>query len=620
VRLLEAWRSRVGGSLPIKLVGLLWRASAPLTVLAVLLVVAAAALPVAVVVRTGALVQSVQQAARAGSPSGAAAAILWPLLSLAILYATQQMLGPVAGLVTQSLGSRMALVLRETIMRATLSPQGVAHLEDPRTAAMIQLATGIEGRAFAPAQMVQGLFEMLSTRLRGIASAFLLTSFLPWAPFALLASWSLIPFWIGRQTRTQMQRTESVTPALRAADYSKDLLTRPGPAKEMRIFGLGGWMLGRFTGQRQAGLEEIWRSRRSRRWNYIPWLLLPTAVSGIVLAALVRSALAGAVSIAQLTVYALAVAGAKEWGRTAAWWMRSLYGSGSVEHALALPAQTEASGSLVSGHGDPRGLPRRDIALDAVAFRYPGQEKAVFADLRLVIPAGRSLAIVGRNGAGKTTLVKLLARLYDPDAGRVMVDGTDLRSFDIEAWRRRIAVIFQDFVRYELSVRENIGFGCLPLLGDDRALAAAAARAEALGIIEGLPQGWDTILSRAHAGGTELSGGEWQRIALARAMAAVEGGASVLILDEPAANLDVRAEAALFDRFLDLTTGLTTLLISHRMSSVRRADDICVLEGGSVVERGDHAALMARGGVYAEMFELQARHFAEEALGATDPT
>jgi ATP-binding cassette subfamily B protein len=495
---------------------LLVRASIPLTAVSFLLVLCTAALPVAVVVRTGALVESVQRAIRAGSLAEAAAIALPALLFLAALYAAEQVFGPVANAVMQSLGSRLALLLRETIMRATLSPPGIAHLEDARTAALIQLATGIEGRAFGPEEMVSGLFAILSTRLRGLASAFLLFTFRPWAPFALLASWSLIPFWIGRQTRTQMQRTESVTPSLRAADYSRDLLTRSEPAKEMRIFGLAGWVLDRYTSQRLCGLEEIWRSRNKRRWNYIPYLLLPTAMSALVLAAATRSVASGALTLAAFTVYVLAVVGAKEWGRTAAWWMRSLYGSGSVTHALALASHTSASGSLAKGSGDSRGLPHREIAFDAVGFTYPGSGKRVFSSLELTITAGRSLAIVGRNGAGKTTLVKLLARLYDPDSGRVAVDGVDLRSLDPDGWRKRLAVIFQDFVHYELGVRENIGFGCLPLLHDDRALAAAAERTEALGIIEALPDKWNTVLSRGYVGGTELSGGEWQRIALAR--------------------------------------------------------------------------------------------------------
>jgi ATP-binding cassette subfamily B protein len=232
----------------------------------------------------------------------------------------------------------------------------------------------------------------------------------------------------------------------------------------------------------------------------------------------------------------------------------------------------------------------------------------VFTSLDLDIPGGRSLAIVGVNGAGKTTLVKLLARLYDPDRGSISVDGIDLREIDPGVWRSRFAVIFQDFVRYELSVRDNIGVGCLELISEEASLRNAASKAGAERLVNGLPWKWDTVLSRGYERGTELSGGEWQRIALARAFAAVEGGARILVLDEPTANLDVKAEAELFDRFLELTQGLTTILISHRMSSVRHADRICVLQHGRVIEDGDHAYLLRLDGVYARMFRLQAMH------------
>jgi ATP-binding cassette subfamily B protein len=235
--------------------------------------------------------------------------------------------------------------------------------------------------------------------------------------------------------------------------------------------------------------------------------------------------------------------------------------------------------------------------------------------LDLVVPAGTSLAIVGANGAGKTTLVKLLARLYEPTAGRILVDGVDVRDLDVTSWRARLAVIFQDFVRYELPAADNVGLGGLPRAGDRRALETAASRAGTLEMIEGLPKGWNTVLARAYTDGCDLSGGEWQRVALARALFAVEAGATVLALDEPTANLDVRAEAELFDRLLDLTSDasragpLTTLLISHRFSTVRRAGRICVLAGGRVVELGTHDELMAVGGRYARMFGLQAARF-----------
>jgi ATP-binding cassette subfamily B protein len=233
----------------------------------------------------------------------------------------------------------------------------------------------------------------------------------------------------------------------------------------------------------------------------------------------------------------------------------------------------------------------------------------VLRSLDLTIEAGTSLAIVGLNGAGKTTLVKLLARLYEPQSGRILVDERPLTDYPVRDWRRRVAAIFQDFVHYELPVRENVGFGAVELLHDDEKIRAALDKAGALDLVDELPHGLDTTLSRGYEDGTDLSGGQWQRVAIARAMMAVEGGASVLVLDEPTASLDVRAEAAFFERFLELTRGLTTVLISHRFSTVRRADRIVVLEDGRVIEDGTHDELLARDGRYAELFRLQAARF-----------
>jgi ATP-binding cassette, subfamily B, bacterial len=274
---------------------------------------------------------------------------------------------------------------------------------------------------------------------------------------------------------------------------------------------------------------------------------------------------------------------------------------------------------ILSGTRPATDLARREIRFEEVSFRYPGQEHEVLRNLDLVVPAGHSLAIVGSNGAGKTTLIKLLCRLYEPTAGRITVDGIDLREVDPSAWQRRIAAIFQDYVKYPLSAFVNVTFGGLHVAQDPSLLNRTANLVGITDLIERLPQGWETVLSRDYETGIDLSGGEWQRVALARALFAAGAGASVLILDEPTASLDVRGEAEIYDHFLDLTAGLTTLLISHRFSTVRRAERICVLEGGRIIEHGDHVSLLEENGRYAELFHLQASRFADEArLGAEE--
>jgi ABC-type multidrug transport system fused ATPase/permease subunit len=237
-----------------------------------------------------------------------------------------------------------------------------------------------------------------------------------------------------------------------------------------------------------------------------------------------------------------------------------------------------------------------------VHFAYPSSGIAVFDGFDLTIPAGKSIAIVGQNGAGKTTLAKLVCRMYDPSAGSVRVDGVDLRELNVVSWRSRVAAVFQDFVRYELPLRDNVA----PAGAADEVVigSLADARAEHLASL-------DTVLSKSYADGTDLSGGQWQRIALARALASVRLGAGVVILDEPTAQLDVRGEAEIFERLIEATRGCTTILISHRFSTVRRADLICVIEHGQVVEMGSHDELIARGGRYRTMFELQAARFEE---------
>jgi ATP-binding cassette subfamily B protein len=276
---------------------------------------------------------------------------------------------------------------------------------------------------------------------------------------------------------------------------------------------------------------------------------------------------------------------------------------------LRLQEAMDREGALVRSNGAASGMPAREIRFRNVTFAYPNSGEPVLAGFDLSIPAGSSLAIVGQNGAGKTTIAKLLCRLYDPQAGAIEVDGIDLRALDIDDWRSRVTAVFQDFIRFELSLRDNVA----PAGAPDRAIQSALADAGAEGLA-----GLDTVLARGYPDGTDLSGGQWQRIALARALCAVRMGAGLVLLDEPTAQLDVRGEAEIFDRILSATRQATTILISHRFSTVRHADRICVLEHGRVVELGTHEELMAAGGRYRTMFDLQASRFGEDSEPGAD--
>jgi ABC-type multidrug transport system fused ATPase/permease subunit len=272
-----------------------------------------------------------------------------------------------------------------------------------------------------------------------------------------------------------------------------------------------------------------------------------------------------------------------------------------VAAVMRLEPEMGPAGALASGTLPADGLPAHELRFRDLSFAYPTTGETVLRDFDLTIPAGSSLAIVGQNGAGKTTLAKLLCRLYDPVSGSIEVDGTDIRDLDLESWRSRVTAVFQDFIRFELPLRENVAPNGAP----DDAIVAALREAGAEGLAS-----LDTILAKGYVDGTDLSGGQWQRIALARALCAVQLGAGVVLLDEPTAQLDVRGEAEIFDRILTATRSCTTILISHRFSTVRHADRICVLEHGRVIELGTHDELMAQRGRYHTMFDLQARRFA----------
>jgi ATP-binding cassette, subfamily B, bacterial len=616
----------------IAVVRLLPRVDARRTALLGAGVLAGSVLPVATGVCLGLLAGSVAGAAGLDSPAGRTTLVLFALVCL--LSILERVAGQLHYTLATTFARQIDLHLQERVMAAVGRPEGVAHLEDPQILDLIKNAQGVGTEGIRPGSAVTALATLLPSWLRALGAAAVLLAFSPWLGLAWIAVWPLVLAVLMREFIRVSQAAGYGAATVRRAQYYADLALAPGAAKEVRVWGLLDWLVGRFQGAWLEAIEPVWRQRRPGR----PVVWLSTAVVvGINLASyvlLAYAALRGDIALAALAVYAGSVQAASFFRAFDDPNAHLAYAAVAVpslldlERRLAPPPGPASPPPLVALSPD---APRQAVRFEGVRFAYPGQEVPVLDGLDLAIPAGRSLAIVGANGAGKTTLIKLLCGLYEPSGGRVTVDGVDLRTVLPADWQRRVAAIFQDFVQYHLTARENVGLGAPAHAGDLDRLRAAAEKAGAAEMIESLPRGWDTVLSRRYEGGTDLSGGQWQRIALARALFAVEPasrpprsatapppgptspGARVLILDEPTAALDVRAEAALYDRFLELTAGLTTIVISHRFSTVRRADRIVVLDGGRVVEDGTHDSLVAAGGRYATMFALQAARFGADS-------
>jgi ABC-type multidrug transport system fused ATPase/permease subunit len=348
-------------------------------------------------------------------------------------------------------------------------------------------------------------------------------------------------------------------------------------------------------------LHELQYAATRLRERPLIWsLLLVVGANIAVFWALASGAANGRITLGEAVAYMQSAVGVSMIAFGGFSW--ALDGSAApVASVLRLESAMRPAGALPSGSRAVDAKRAPEIRLRDVTFAYPtGAGAPVLEHFDLTIPAGSSLAIVGQNGAGKTTIAKLLCRLYDPQSGRIEIDGVDLREFDLASWRSRIAAVFQDFIRLELPLRDNVA----PAGAPDDIVCAALESAGAADLAS-----LGTVLARGYDGGTDLSGGQWQRVALARALAAVKMGAGVVLLDEPTAQLDVRGEAEIFDRLLAATRLCTTILISHRFSTVRHADRICVLEHGRVIELGTHDELMALSGRYRTMFDLQAERF-----------
>jgi ATP-binding cassette, subfamily B, bacterial len=549
-------------------------------------------LPAAFAVVMGILVGAVQ---RGDSPGG-------PLALMGAIFILLQVLTPIHQAISANLGDRTAAWLYDRLTEACVRPPGMGHLENTTLATDLTVARDFDlGMTGPPLQIsvdfiAGGLVEMIA----GVACALVLFAFTWWAPLLLAGAW-LATHWLLRESAVWRDRnTEEVRAAQRDADYAYRLAVDPSPAKELRLFGLVDWTIERFAGRRTKLHLLQYEATRLREKPVIWSLLLVVAANVVVFWSLAQAANDGSLPLGRVVVFAQSAVGASMIAFGGLSW--ALDGAAApVAAVMRLDGPMSTAGALRQGSGSASGMPANEIRFRDVTFAYPGGAP-ILEHFDLIVPAGSSLAIVGQNGAGKTTLAKLLCRLYDPQSGSIEIDGVPLCNLSLESWRHRVTAVFQDFTRFELTLRDNVA----PAGAPDTVVQHALELAGAANLAD-----LDTVLARGYTGGTDLSGGQWQRIALARALAAVELGAGLVLLDEPTAQLDVRGEAEIFERILNATRQRTTILISHRFSTVRHADRICVLEKGRVIELGTHDQLIAKNGRYRTMFDLQAQRFSE---------
>lgn len=594
-----------------------WRASASATAARVIVALCSVAAGLGVAVTSARVIGAIPGAVAAGWSSAAGSELRWGLAGAAVAFVMTHALAALADTVDVRLRHRVDRAIRQRIMELANGVAGVAHLEDPETLSLFELARGSGPTGIGPGLGVTGWFGLATVRASGLVAGIWLATMTWWLP--VVAALGAVP--LARRFSSHIMGGVGVlisaTAQRRRSSYLADLALRPAAAKELRVFGLGGWLTGEHRVEFERATASTWVETARARRRLVAPMVASGVASAVAWLGVIDLAASGVLSLGDLALAASLL------GQLRGGILTVSNDTLHVEHgATGLPALEALERRLstdplvhLKGDAPSQGLPSQHVRFEKVSFSYPGADRPVYEGLDLTIEAGRSLAVVGVNGAGKTTLVKLLARLYDPTSGGISVDGIPLTDLDPRAWQARVSAIFQDFVRYELSARDNVAFGaggdttgCV----DEDDLVAAASDAGVAAAINRLPHGWSTYLSRQYEGGAELSGGQWQRLALARALLAVRSGAGILVLDEPTANLDVRAEAELYDRFLELTRGVTTLVISHRFSTVRRADRIVVIDQGRVVEDGTHDELVALGGRYATAFSAQASRFADQ--------
>lgn len=582
---------------------LLAKAHFPLAASWWLLIVARGVLPALFAIAMGVLVGAVH----AGS------SVYIPLAMLGTFFVLVQILTPLHLAVSKNLGDRTASLLHDRLSETCVEPQGMGHLEDPKSTNDLAMARdfdlGISGPPLSVSMdmVAAGLVELFA----GLTASIFLFAYAWWAPLVLGGAWIATHFLLKESAVWMDRNTDEVRNAQRHADYAYRIAVGPPAAKELRLFALSSWVVDRFRTMRRQLHDLRWEATRLREKSVFLSLALVTAANLVVFSSMAMDVTNGILPLDRMVIYAslaftssMIAFGGLSWALDSA--------SAPAGAVLRLKSTMQQVGSLIEGSiaTPPQGA--RDVRLRNLSFAYPATGELVLKDFDLFIPAGSSIAIVGQNGAGKTTLAKLLCRLYDPQRGSIEFGGVDIRNYSLAGWRKKLASVFQDFVRYEFPLRDNVD---PTRTASEEQILTALKQAGAEGIAD-----LDAVMNRAYVDGIELSGGQWQRVALARALCGVYLGAGIVILDEPTAQLDVRGEAEIFANILRETRQITTILISHRFSTVRHVDKIFVLEKGHVIEQGSHDELIARGGRYKTMFEMQSARFDEnsEDLEALD--
>ena len=580
---------------------LVWATSRRLTILLAVLTLIAGVLPAAVAWVGQLIVDSVVAAAAVHHAQGEArlAPVLgWVALEgiiVAALAGVQRGLAACQSLLRVQLGQRVNVMILEKALTLQL-----AHFEDSEF--YDKLTRARREASVRPLSLVTGTFGLVQNGVSLVSYGVLLAHFSPWAVLLLVAGGLPVFVAEAKFSGDAFRLFRWRAPETRMQTYLETVLAREDSAKEVKLFALGPKLLERYRAIFARLYDEDRRlTLRRNAWGFALGLA-GTLAFYAAYAWVALAAVRGAITLGQMTMYLLLfkqgqAAVSAILSAVGSLYEDNLYLSNLFEY-LEQEVEPE-TGTAVRGPDPADGL-----RFEGVSFRYPDAEEPALIDISLHLRPGESLALVGENGAGKTTLIKLLTRLYEPTSGRILLDGLPLPEWDADTLRRRTGVIFQDFNRYQLVVGENIGAGDVERFEDEAGWREAADKGMADDVVDLLPQGYHTQLGRWFKGGRELSGGQWQKIALARAFMRTQ--ADILVLDEPTATMDARAEATIFEHFRVLSAGRMVILISHRFSTVRMADHIVVIERGRIVERGNHAELLAKGGHYAQLFSLQA--------------